>query len=244
MGTAERRERERQKLRARILDAAREIFTKSGYHAVTMRKVATLIDYSPTTIYLHFADKDALLRELCTADFLALAARFRALSAERDPIRRLRAIGLAYLRFAQKYPNQYQMMFMIPHPPVAILDRQIEKGNPQQDAWGFLQNTVREAHQAGLLRPELCDPEVVAQLLFAGIHGVVALHIAKSNDPWINWQPVNKLAEHMIDSLLRGCGHPSHRSRTPKTTRAPLRVSSTVERPKAKRRRPARRSPE
>ena len=75
MGTAERRERERQELRVRILDAARELFAEQGYDAVTMREIADRIEYSPTAIYFHFKDKEALLRELCDTDFATLARR-------------------------------------------------------------------------------------------------------------------------------------------------------------------------
>ena len=144
MGTAERRERQCQQLREKILDAARELFAAFGYEAVTMRKVAEKIEYSPTTIYLHFSDKNALVRELCAVDFLGLASRFRTLQAERDPIRRLKKIGAAYLQFARERPNHYRMMFMTPHPPLAVEERGIEKGNFEEDAWAFLKSTVAE----------------------------------------------------------------------------------------------------
>ena len=65
MGISERRERDRQAVRSKILDAARDLFAAEGYDAVTMRRIAEAIEYSPTTIYLHFKDKDALIRELC-----------------------------------------------------------------------------------------------------------------------------------------------------------------------------------
>src|ERR1700751_6037572 len=58
LGTTERRERERQELRSRILDAARELFAEQGYDAVTMRGIAERIEYSPTAIYFHFKDKE------------------------------------------------------------------------------------------------------------------------------------------------------------------------------------------
>jgi AcrR family transcriptional regulator len=206
MGTKERRERERQGLREKILEAARELFTQYGYEAVSMRKIAERIEYSPTTIYLYFADKEALVRELCSQDFLGLAARFRALAAEPDPIERLRGIGRAYVRFARERPNHYRMMFMTAHPPVPVADRGIEKGNPQVDAWALLKDTVEEAQRAGMLRRDLGAPEAVAELLMAGVHGVASLHVAKRNDPWIQWSPVDQLADRMIEALLRGCG--------------------------------------
>ena len=65
----ERRERERTELRELILEAARDLFVELGYEGVSMRKVAQRINYSPTAIYLHFADKEALFHELCARDF-------------------------------------------------------------------------------------------------------------------------------------------------------------------------------
>lgn len=206
MGSAERREKQRHALREKILDAARVLFSEEGYEAVTMRRVADKIDYSPTTIYMHFKDKEALVRKLCTQDFLRLAEVFQALRAQRDPLERLRQIGFAFIHFAQANPNHYRMMFMTPHPPVPVASRGIEKDNPTVDAWAFLTATVAEAQQAGLLRKDLGSPEAVAQLLMAAVHGVAALHITKSNDPWIAWRPVEETIDHMIDVILRGCG--------------------------------------
>lgn len=206
MGIAERRERQRQEVRQKILDAARALFTEFGYEAVSIRGIAEKIEYSPTAIYLHFADKGALVRELCSQDFQDLAVRFRELGEERDPIRRLRGIGAAFLRFAQQRPNHYRMMFMTPHPPVPVDERAIEKDNPEVDAWAFIKGTVAEAQQAGLLGTDLGGPDVMAQMLFSAVHGVASLHIAKGNDPWIDWRPVDEIGDRMIEVLLRGCG--------------------------------------
>ncbi|HEY8369587.1 MAG TPA: helix-turn-helix domain-containing protein, partial [Thermodesulfobacteriota bacterium] len=61
MGTIERRERERAATRAKILDAARELFVSEGYDAVTMRRIADRIEYTAAALYRHFPDKRALL---------------------------------------------------------------------------------------------------------------------------------------------------------------------------------------
>ena len=65
MGSTERRERAKGRVRGLILDAARALFAVKGYEAVTMRAIAERIEYSPTAIYLHFADKRDLVRALC-----------------------------------------------------------------------------------------------------------------------------------------------------------------------------------
>src|SRR4051794_29321067 len=107
MGSKERREREKEELRGRIMTAAREMFATEGYEAVTMRKIASKIEYSPTAIYLHFADKDALMRELCTEDFSTLYRAFEKFIPIKDPLERLRKVAQAYVAFSIDHPNQY-----------------------------------------------------------------------------------------------------------------------------------------
>jgi len=81
-----------------------------------MRRVAEKIEYSPTTIYLHFADKEELFRELCHRDFERLAKVFQTTAISTDPIERLRQIGRAYIEFGIRNPNHYRFMFIVPHP--------------------------------------------------------------------------------------------------------------------------------
>src|SRR5438094_5711043 len=69
----ERRQRERVQTRQRILDAARRMFVQRGYEATTMRAIAAKIGYTPTAIYHHFEDKEALVAELSALDFRAFA---------------------------------------------------------------------------------------------------------------------------------------------------------------------------
>src|SRR4051812_39704213 len=115
MGSSQRREREKQEMRALILDAARDLFAEQGIESVTMRKIAERIEYSPTAIYFHFADKEALVREMCAEDFLTFGAQFAKSAAIEDPIERLRAAGRAYVQFGLTHPNHYRVMFMTPH---------------------------------------------------------------------------------------------------------------------------------
>src|SRR5215212_210406 len=179
MGPRERRDREREGIRSRILDTAREMFAADGYEAVTMRRIAERIEYSPTAIYFHFKDKETLLTELCQHDFLTLAQQFMTIQEVADPIEKLKATGLAYFRFGMDYPNHYRLMFMTPHPPIA--DDKKRKGNPEEDAYAFLRSIVAQCISEGRFREELTDVDLVAQTVWGGVHGVVSLHIAKCN---------------------------------------------------------------
>lgn len=205
MGTVERRERERVELKTRILDAARELFAQEGYEAVTMRRIAEKIEYSPTAIYFHFRDKLALLRELCDEDFGALAQEFQKIARIADPIERLRRIGRAYVAFGLSHRNHYRLMFMTPHPEaLRPEDSRLTRGNPEEDAYAFLKGTVAEAIAAGRLRPEYADVDLVSQMVWAGTHGVISLHIAKCKDDWVDWRDATETAHAQIEVMIRG----------------------------------------
>jgi AcrR family transcriptional regulator len=224
----ERRERDKQELRTNILDAARELFIAHGYEAVTMRKIAEKIEYSPTAIYLHFTDKEALIQELCLHDFRAFGAHFLAATTTKDPIERLRQSGAVYFDFAKKHPQHYRLMFMTPlpaHPARQPID-------PAEDAYALLLGTVEQAMAEGRLRPELKDAALVAQTIWAASHGVVSLQIAKGDETgWITWRPLEDRVRMMIDVIIdaftvpeTGLGGPTGASR-PSRTAAPRKKS-------------------
>jgi AcrR family transcriptional regulator len=205
MGLKERRQRERNEVRTKILDAARDLFAVEGIEAVSMRKIADAVEYSPTIIYQHFADKDALLHELCAEDFGSLAQTFGEIANEADPIKRIELIGLAYARFGIENPNHYRLMFMTPCHGAKLCDEELErKGNPDEDGYAFLKQAVSEAIAAGRYRDGLTDADLISQVVWAAVHGLVALHIIKANDPWLEWRPFEERIKVMLKTLQRG----------------------------------------
>ncbi len=205
MGVKERREREKSETRDKILDAARELFIREGYEGVSMRQVAEKIEYSPTAIYLHFADKEELFHELVHEDFARLATVFTSAAMPADPVARIREIGRTYVEFGIHYPNHYKLMFMTPHPPAELDDRDHEiKGNPESDAYAFLKLSVQQAIDAGYFCDDLRDADLISQTMWAAVHGVISLQIAKCNDAWVDWCPMEQRATLMLDAVLRG----------------------------------------
>ncbi len=169
MGITERREREREEIRRKILDAARELFATEGYDKVTMRGIADAIEYSPTTIYLHFEDKAALMLAVCEGGFVEFGASLeRTARAAADPLAGLRATGEAYVAFALDNPMLYDVMFIRP--------KEWALASPDDPA--SFQGSVylfQAAMSAGQLRAG--DPREAAALLWAALHGVASLAI-------------------------------------------------------------------
>lgn len=197
-------EAERQQLRTSIIDAARALFVSKGVDAVTMREIAKQIGYSATSIYLHFADKDALLRAILDVDMLALANSLNGILQISQPVERLQALGRGYAQFALAYPNHYRLMFMAEREPCDPTKSGLLHNNAEQDAYFLLKTVVNEAYVAGCFRDDLQDIDLIAQTIWAGIHGVCALQISMAEDTWLNWRDISLRLELMQTVLIRG----------------------------------------
>jgi AcrR family transcriptional regulator len=201
MGSRERRDREKQDVREHILAAAREMFAREGFERVSMRQIAEAVEYSPTAIYLHFADKTALFRELVSQDFGRLARTMRKIAGVADPIERIREAGRSYIHFALKHPNHYRLMFMTAHDP--MVHEKPKDPNPDRDSYAFLKAAVDDALAQNRFRSELKSAELIAQTLWAAVHGVASLQITKGNAP-CDWTPIKQRTETMVDCILCG----------------------------------------
>jgi AcrR family transcriptional regulator len=204
MGPKARREREKLDLRQTILEAARELFLQEGDAGLSMRKVADKIQYSATTLYNYFDDKESMIRAIIEADFLSLRRGFDQVAMLSDPIERLAALGAAYVDFAVEHPSSYRFLFMTMHAPRDPKTMSIEHGNPDEDAYAFLRATIADGIEAGRFREDLTNADFLAQMFWAGCHGVVSIHFVKCHDPWLNLQPLKDTSRAVFEALLKG----------------------------------------
>lgn len=200
VGTKERREREKENLRRVILDAARELFVTEGYEKVSMRKIADRIEYSPTTIYLYFEDKAAILTEICEETFAKLARRLELIRKKQpDPLERLREGCRAYIDFGLRHPNHYRVVFIDPIHGKPGGEDYVYEGSMGERAFGFLRLSVEDCAAAREIRTD--DPELTSQVLWASLHGLTSLLITLREFPWAGKQ---RLIDHLIGTLIDG----------------------------------------
>lgn len=196
MGIVERREREKVEIRRKILDAGRELFAREGYEHVTMRGIAKAIEYSPTTIYNHFEDKEDLVKALCEEDFARLLGALSSTAMPGDPIEQIRQLGRAYAAFGVQWPNHYRFMFLTPNK-----NHDLDPESPGHRSFGLLRSAVEHAIAGGRFRE--IDPDVAAQVLWSSLHGVVALLITLRPQHWPT-PPAEDLVEQVIEHGIRG----------------------------------------
>jgi AcrR family transcriptional regulator len=178
--STERREREKVEMRRRIMDAAREMFARSGYDAVTLRGVANAIEYSPAAIYQYFPDKKSLIIEICLADYASLTQVLAECNVIKNPLARLREMAWRYAQWGVTHPNHYRMLtvHLLQYGVDEIGDAgYVRHLPPEEDADSFLLGCLEEAMAAGLLKPRHTDAQLVAATMWAALHGVVSLEI-------------------------------------------------------------------
>jgi len=114
MGIAERRLRQKEEIRSKILATAWQLVKEDGWQSLSIRKIAEAIEYSVPVIYDHFENKEAILLEFGKEGFGLLIRKLQqAKKKSSDPAEQLRAIADAYWSFAFKNNEHYQLMFGI-----------------------------------------------------------------------------------------------------------------------------------
>jgi AcrR family transcriptional regulator len=172
LGVIERKEREKEEMRRRIVDAAAQLFVNEGYEAASIRKIAAAIEYSPGAIYLYFKDKDDILYAIQEQGFeIFLATMERIAGPETHPFKRLQKLGEAYMEFAARHPELYDLMFTIRAPMRAHKD----EWSRGASSFNFLRDTVRACMDGGYIRAANLD--ALALMIWSQIHGLVALHM-------------------------------------------------------------------
>jgi AcrR family transcriptional regulator len=204
MGVAERRAREKEALRSKILDAASQLFVEEGVPSVSVRKIADRIEYSPATIYLYFRDKNDLLASLCRETFSGLKEELLRLEQEEtDQLRQLRRGLRFYIDFGLEHPQHYILTFGTPHGTYDMekAPEFLEANKVGLETFDCLRRSLERCRTAGLLKFD--DLEATAQVVWTFIHGTTSLLILYHTDPHFPWVTKERLIETGLDMILK-----------------------------------------
>jgi AcrR family transcriptional regulator len=206
--SSERRQKQKQELRGSILRAASDEFLEHGYENFSLRRVAERIGYSPTTIYLYFQNKDELLLETVQEGFNHFDQQMKAAADETaEPLQRIEALGRAYINFGIQNPALYRLMFMqrsdfyfmprFDEDDVAA-GSNVPTKTTQVVAQQMLVKAVEDGITTGQLRRG--DAVLMADVLWAGAHGLVSL----VNSPLMSPEHAEQVIEHLLQTLING----------------------------------------
>jgi AcrR family transcriptional regulator len=99
-------------IKEQILNEALNLMNRHGFDGFSMRKLGSRLGVSAKTIYNYYRNKDELYLVILTRGFEQLFERFEnVFSSNRDPKKRLKAMGTEYLEFGLEHANIYNLMF-------------------------------------------------------------------------------------------------------------------------------------
>ncbi|MFP2931401.1 TetR/AcrR family transcriptional regulator [Pyxidicoccus sp. 3LG] len=199
MGIAERKERQRAELREQILRVARDMVMREGFSALSMRKLADAVEYAPATLYLHFENREAIAKELCVRGFQDLLAVLEPAATVEEPLERLSTMADAYVRFGLEHPETYRLIFMEdPKLSTELFGESPDAAGPR--SFGVLVKVFEDLKAAGRIAED-ADPWKLAEVLWAGLHGIVSLRLTCTG---FQGSPVDEVTRVLVSTLVHG----------------------------------------
>lgn len=181
MGTAERREREKQKRINDILDAALDVFADKGLSNATMDDVADKAEISKGTIYLYFKSKEHLFYAIDDKAAKMLMDRFIEASKTEDiGLEKVKAIGRAYYKFSFDFPSYFKAMSYIDNLDGETFKKITEEMSPsgmrshKATSLSILAEAIKTGHEDGSISKDF-DPWITSVLLWSTSNGVIQM---------------------------------------------------------------------
>lgn len=159
-----------------ILAAACDIYLQEGYKGVSMRKVAAKAGISPTAIYRHYKNKEALHHQVLREGFRTFDSYLQLALEGQNALERLNIAADRFFAFATEQKKYYEILFL-------TMDHTVEhkvKGTLSQDATvshRFMVDRVRDCMEEGALKED--NPDEVAMLLLSTCNGFFGLYVSK-----------------------------------------------------------------
>lgn len=153
-------------LRNALIDTGLAALEAHEASDLSLRALARELGVSANAVYRHFADKDALLSALAAEGFRRFAAEQARAQAQAaaDPV----ATGLGYVRFAQRHPALFRLMF-------GRFTRACDSAELQQAALAAFSQLLEDSRPGGAqASPEPIDEATMLRALarWSLVHGL------------------------------------------------------------------------
>lgn len=172
-----KKQKHKEEIRHKILNAAKKLFVEKGYEATSIRKIAAEIGFSPTTIYLYYKDKDDIIYALHKEGFYMMHHAFTSLLNVQDPFERLKAMGKSYIQFALQHTDFYEVMFIMKDPMRFLDEHCVAEEWPEGErVLHILVETIIACQESGYFKG-LHAPTVAIQA-WISVHGICSLYFS------------------------------------------------------------------
>lgn len=187
-------------LRETILTESRSMMIREGFANLSMRKIATEVGVTATSIYLHFKNKEDLLYALMDESISELNNKLQlAAESGSDPLESLEAVARTYIEFGLAHPQEYEMVFLVRAEELPRYPK--DKFREARRGYEILASLIDDGVKAGLLEDD--DSLTSAYTIWAQMHGVVSVILNRRLDTRIGQKDfINNSIEHIIQGFL------------------------------------------
>ncbi len=203
---AERREEEKERRRAEIVDAAERLYAEKGWDAVTMDQVAKSARLSRALLYVYFRDKEELLFAIGERAMHVLGERFRQASARHAlGIDQVEAIGRAYMAYAVEFPHYFDFCMRFQAHSTSP-DPGTNEGRCALEgdaAIAAVVNAINVGIADGSVGRHVGDPLHFAIALWGFTHGTTQLATAKAPELGFHGIVVPQFTEYVFQLLRK-----------------------------------------
>jgi AcrR family transcriptional regulator len=216
---AERRQRNRQEVRAAILEAARDVMREQGVAALSLREVARRVHLQAPSLYAYFPSKMAIYDALFLIGVRHFAAHMARGEEGRDDFWDwLHALFENYLRFAQENPELHQLVFERPIPGFVPTEESLEESfrlltRPEQ--------MLADGVASGQIVLDMPIPQA-RDLIFAMAHGLTSQHMANEPHLPVGSGRFGSLIPAAV-ALFRATWNPEQASQSRRDVKEPVR---------------------
>jgi len=175
MGIYERKQREKEKRKIEIINAARKVFSSKGFNSSTMEEIATEAELSPGTLYLYFKNKEELHTSLSIEILKYLADEIQKVVIEDISVeKKIDRFRDVFIKVYDHDPNILINLFHLQSGETLqnLSDEVLQQIKIYSGlAHGAITNVIKQGIEQGIFIDE--HPVALADVLWASYAGIV-----------------------------------------------------------------------
>jgi AcrR family transcriptional regulator len=159
-----------------LLEVAIYLLKKEGYQSLSLRKIAKLAGVSQSAPYRHYNDLEELYADIASEGLKLLTTKLKKVKTRysKYPLLQFRESGIAYVEFAIKNPDLFQIMYgnqILSHSKYEFLIQS------EEEAFLILKNILMECKEQGLIKTN--EIEQASMSAWTMVHGLAVLLAGK-----------------------------------------------------------------
>lgn len=196
----ERQAIKQEEIKKLILSTAQEIVGKEGISGLSIRKITSIMDYSPAIIYHYFKDKDEIINKLMEENYKKIIVALSGISSKDiKPEDKIQETTRKYIEIALQMPDAYMNIMLSKAPNILEHTSVLFNG-----AWGKRQaiEVLCKLIKAYYKHAAISDDEVelTAQLIWTSTFGLIIRLIMEK----VSEEQKDKLINHHIKVIING----------------------------------------